>query len=112
MRPGADAALKVPRIMGLMFEAEDFANDLGLPTNRRGVRARAGASVLCSSAAEPSPVVSDRNERRSADARADAGERLRDDLLGHSAQVVEVDYRKCRRVGQGDRRRYARIRTS
>ncbi|MDE3111325.1 MAG: CoA ester lyase [Chloroflexota bacterium] len=31
-----EIAAASPRVMGLMFGAEDFANDLGLPTDRRG----------------------------------------------------------------------------
>ncbi len=48
-----EIAAASPRVMGLMFGAEDFANDLGLPTDRRGAArelAQARAQVVFAAA--------------------------------------------------------------
>lgn len=49
-----EIAASSPRVMGLMFGAEDFANDLGLPTDRRGAArelAAARAQIVFAAAA-------------------------------------------------------------
>jgi citrate lyase subunit beta / citryl-CoA lyase len=49
-----EIAAASPRVMGLMFGAEDFANDLGLPTDRRGAArelAQARAQIVFAAAA-------------------------------------------------------------
>ncbi len=48
-----EIAAASPRVMGLMFGAEDFANDLGLPTDRRGAArelAQARAQIVFAAA--------------------------------------------------------------